>query len=346
MLNHNLFFHADFKLNGISFLGITDLLFYIKKQDKAIYTFLKQWFDNELFIGAKTSGSTGKPKLIQLEKKAMVASALATGKHFDLPAKTSAFLCLSSDYIAGKMMLVRAMVLGWHLDILETNSSPLKSSSKHYDFGAMVPLQVHHSLEDLKHVKKLIIGGGTIASNLLIKIYKLDTACYATYGMTETITHVAVKELVESNNYYTVLPNIDIQKDIRNCLVIKAPQLTQEPVITNDLVEISNANQFKWLGRYDSIINSGGIKIIPEQVEEKLSKYIKTRFFISSIPDEKLGEKIILIVESKPFSFDKELFKKTLTKYEIPKAIYFMPQFVETENKKIQRQKTLDLRGY
>jgi O-succinylbenzoic acid--CoA ligase len=346
MLDRNAFFHTDFKLNDISFLGVPDLLSYTKNQDKTIYHFLKQWFDNQIFITVNTSGSTGKPKAIQLEKKAMIASALATGKYFDLTAKTSAFLCLSSNYIAGKMMLVRAIVLGWHLDILETNSSPLKKNSKQYDFGAMVPLQVHHSLENLKQIKKLIIGGGAVSSALLTKIYQLDTACYATYGMTETITHIAVKELVKNNSYYTVLPDITIQKDIRNCLVIKAPLLVKEAIITNDLVEIINSNQFKWLGRYDSIINSGGIKIIPEQVEEKLAVIMAKRFFISSIPDKELGEKVILIIESNPYAFDNELFKRVLTKYEVPKAIYFIPQFVVTDTKKIQRQKTLDLVNY
>jgi len=343
MLDTNLFFHPDLKLNNTSFLGVSDLLAFVEKEDRAIYTFLKHWFDKETFISVNTSGSTGKPKAIQLDKKAMLASALATGNYFDLQAKTSAFLCLSSEYIAGKMMLVRALVLGWHLDILDTNSSPLRDNTKQYDFGAMVPLQVQHSLNDLDKVKRLIIGGGAISNVLLAKIYKLKSKCYATYGMTETITHIAVKELVENNNYYSVLPNITINKDTRNCLIIKAAHLTSKTIITNDLVEIFHENQFKWLGRYDSIINSGGVKISPEQVEEKLSKHIDKRFFISSIPDVLLENKVILIIESNNYSIDIEILNSILSKYEIPKAIYFVPKFIETATKKIQRQKTLDL---
>ena len=343
MLLKNIFFHPDFKLNDTSFLGISDLLIFAKKQDVYLNDFLIQWFNNELFITVQTSGSTGKPKKIKLAKKAMVYSALATGNYFNLNEKTSAFLCLSTKYIAGKMMLVRAMVLGWHLDILETNTKPLANTKKNYDFGAMVPLQVHHSIADLDHTKQLIIGGGAIDNNLFKKIIGLKTDCYATYGMTETITHIAVKKIALNVDYYTVLPQITIAKDARDCLVIQAPHLTQEPVITNDLVQLKGKNQFKWLGRFDTIINSGGVKIIPEAVEAKLAALISQRFFISSIPDALLENKVILIIEGSPYPLDLKELADYLSQYEIPKNIYFTPKFVVTDTKKIQRQKTLDL---
>ena len=339
--NHTL--HPDFLLDGNAFLGINDLLIYCKKKDITSYNFLLDWFNNETFIQVKTSGSTGKPKTIRLAKKAMIASALATGNYFDLPSKTTAFLCLSSNYIAGKMMFVRAMVLGWHLDILSTSSKPLINNTKPYDFGAMVPLQVSHSLNGLKYVKKLIIGGGAISSNLLNELYLLKTKCFATYGMTETITHIAVKALTKNNSNYSILPNINISQDNRNCLVIKAPLLNENDIVTNDIVKIHSTTEFEWLGRYDSIINSGGIKILPEQVEAKLATVIKTRFFISSLPDELLENKVVLIVEGKENSIDLASLKPFLTKYEMPKAIYYTPKFVVTDTKKIQRQKTLDL---
>jgi len=339
----NHLFHPDFQLDNTSFLSNTDLLSYCKKKDIAIYNFLLDWFNNDAFVKVKTSGSTGKPKTIRLAKKAMIASALATGNYFDLPSKTTAFFCLSSNYIAGKMMLVRAMVLGWHLDLLNTTSKPLMNNTKQYDFGAMVPLQVSHSLSELKYVKKLIIGGGAISSNLLNELYLLKTKCFATYGMTETVTHVAVKPLTKNNNNYTLLPNISISQDNRNCLVIKALLLNENDIVTNDIVKIHSTTEFEWLGRYDSIINSGGIKILPEQVEAKLATVIKTKFFISSQPDELLENKVILIVEGKENSLDLASLKPFLTKYEMPKAIYYTPKFVVTDTKKIQRQKTLDL---
>ena len=339
----NHLFHPDFQLDNTTFLGSTDLLSYSKKKDIAIYNFLLDWFNNEAFIQVKTSGSTGKSKTIRLAKKVMIASALATGNYFDLPSKTTAFLCLSSNYIAGKMMLVRAMVLGWHLDLLNTTSKPLMNKTKQYDFGAMVPLQISHSLNELKYVKKLIIGGGAIATDLLSKLYPLKTKCFATYGMTETVTHIAVKPLTKNNNYYTLLPNISINQDNRNCLVIKAPLLNENDIVTNDIVKIHSITEFEWLGRYDSIINSGGIKILPEQVEAKLAAIIKTRFFISSLPDDLLENKVILIVEGKENSLDLASLKPFLTKYELPKTIYYIPKFVVTDTKKIQRQKTLDL---
>ena len=335
--------HPDFKLNGKYYLGINDLLTTIKTLDNDSYLFLCQWFNNNNYVTINTSGSTGKPKQIQLQKKAMVASALVTADYFELPNKTKAFLCLSTTFIAGKMMLLRALINGWELDILPTNSSPLSGNTKKYDFGAMVPLQVQHSLKDLGLVSKIIIGGGAINNTLLAQIYTLKTQCFATYGMTETITHIAAKELIKNIKYYTVLPDISISSDSSNRLVIKAPHLSENTITTNDIVNIINTKQFEWLGRYDNIINSGSYKIVPEQVEAALSKHICVPFFVASIPDELLENKLIIVIESKPYNLEIDTTNTELHKYQTPKSFYFLDQFIYTETKKIQRQKTLDL---
>ncbi len=346
----NIKLHRSFSLNDKFFLNKDDLLEYTKLNLSEVHTFLKEWFDAKEYIKVNSSGSTGNPKQIELKKEHMINSALATGKFFDLSDKTTALLCMPLKYIAGKMMLVRAMVLGWNLDIVEATSNPLKNTKRKYDFTAMIPLQLHNSLNEIHLIKKIIVGGGAVSDELIDKIKDISTEIYATYGMTETITHIAVKPLNRSaffkcgyKNSYKTLPEISIAKDKRNCLIINAPKISDKAIITNDLVDIISSNNFNWIGRFDNIINSGGIKIIPEKLEKKLLNIISNRFFISSLPDEKFGEKIILIVEGKGININYKKIKEVLSKYEIPKETFFIDRFIDTSTKKIQRQKTLDL---
>ncbi|CAM1344484.1 AMP-binding protein [Tenacibaculum amylolyticum] len=345
-------FHVNFQLNGIHFSSDKEVLAYCKKEDTSLKEFLTDWFDEKEYVIVKTSGSTGTPKPIQLKKEYMKNSTLATGEFFNIKEKTTALLCLSVDYIAGKMMLVRALTLGWHLDIVAPISNPLIKTEKVYDFSAMVPLQLENSLQDIHRIKKLIVGGGVVSGSLRKQLQDIPTKVYATYGMTETITHIAVKKLNHIDripNFYKVLTNVQIYRDDRNCLLIKAPKVSDEMVVTNDIVQLVSDTQFEWLGRYDNVINSGGVKLHPEQIEEKLAQILTNRFFVAGIPDEKLGEKLILIIEDNATSNAVEKLNKqisqltTLHKYEIPKEIYFVKQFIETETKKIQRTKTLEL---
>jgi O-succinylbenzoic acid--CoA ligase len=335
--------HPDFKLNGKSFSYIELLAeaLYLKENgqlfERAIGNFLLDWLNNETYVFVHTSGSTGKPKQIVLEKSAMIASAKSTGTFFNLQPKNTALLCLSADYIAGKMMLVRAIILGLHLDTTEPNSNPLQN--KEFDFVAMVPMQVANSLTHLHLVKTLLIGGAKVSCQLAESILKTSCNTFESYGMTETISHIAIKQIGEK--WFTILPNVSISADDRNCLVIEAFQLSPDKIFTNDIVEILNETQFVLKGRIDNIINSGGVKIFPEEVEEKLAKYIPSRFFIASLPDEKLGEKVILVVEGSPFEIDKTIFSE-VSKYQIPKEIVFVGKFVETETNKINRKKTLE----
>ena len=339
----NQIIHPDFKLNGKSFTYIELLseALYLKENgqlfEKEFANFLIDWLNSESFILVQTSGSTGKPKQIALQKSAMIASAKATGLFFNLQPKNTALLCLSANYIAGKMMLVRAITLGLHLDTIDPTSNPL--SSKKYNFIAMVPMQVEKSLAKLNLVDKLLIGGTKVSYSLSESILKTNCNAFESYGMTETISHIAIKKIGELS--FTVLPNVTISMDDRNCLVIEASELFKEKVITNDIVEIVNATQFILKGRIDNVLNSGGIKIFPEEVEEKLAKYISAPFFIGSKPDEILGEKVILVIEATPFSIDNSVFSE-LSKYQIPKQILFVEAFDRTETQKINRKKTLE----
>ncbi|PWG05269.1 AMP-binding protein [Polaribacter aquimarinus] len=337
-------FHKSFRLNNQSFSSIDEIVAFTKSFSQDIYHFLESWFSTSDFITVQTSGSTGIPKSISLKKDQMVNSALATGVFFNVKAGTKALLCLPVNYIAGKMMLIRALTLGWHLDIIEPNSTPLKRLSKTYDFTAMVSIQVENSIDKLNQIKKIIIGGGAVSNLLQERLQCLNTEVFATYGMTETITHIAVKKLnnlKQNPNFYEILPNINIYKDYRNCLVVQASKVSEDIIFTNDVIKLISDTEFEWLGRFDNVINSGGIKLYPEKIEEKLSKIIKQRFFVASIPDNVLGQKLVLILEGEFRNYNLNDIK--LTKYEIPKQLFFIEKFVETKTKKIQRKQTLDL---
>ncbi|WP_419211155.1 AMP-binding protein [Maribacter sp. X9] len=348
--------HPCFKINGysISAIDISELGYsYIKEGaefEKSIGQFLLDWVDNSPQIVVQTSGSTGTPKSIRLQKEHMVNSALATGRYFELSANDTALLCLPATYIAGKMMLVRAMVLGLNIHIVPPTSDPLTKNTGAFDFGAMVPLQVLNSISNLHRVKILLIGGAPVSADLRSKLKNIGNYSYETYGMTETITHIAVKRingfdehLGEFNFPFEVLPDISISTDDRNCLLIDAPKVSDFKIVTNDVVELISSSQFKWLGRFDNIINSGGVKLNPELIESKLSNVLSGSFFIASLPDPILGEQLVLILEAEEIEelvVQKINTSTILTKFEKPKAIEVISEFVRTKSGKINRRET------
>lgn len=336
---HNLFKLNGFQMDKQDLCRVSYCL--IKEGDefeKSIGDFLLDWFDDKSYIDLQTSGTTGEPKIIRTDKQTMVNSALATGDFFELSPGDKALYCLPTKYIAGKMMLVRSFILGLDIDFVAPSSHPLAKNETKYDFVAMVPLQAQNSLSGLKNVKKMIVGGAKMSKSLEKSLLKVNTKVYETYGMTETITHIAAKKV--GDKAFSLLPNIQISQNDKNCLVIDAPQISAESIITNDLVEILNENQFVFLGRIDNVVNSGGIKLIPEQIEEKLSSEIHSRFFVGGIPDSVLGEKLILVIEGEKLSVDEMTFEM-LDKYEKPKKVFYVSKFMETENGKIKRKEIL-----
>jgi O-succinylbenzoic acid--CoA ligase len=336
-------FHNSFKLQGHSFNSKKELLETTASLSEEVHDFFVDWFSEKETLTIQTSGSTGTPKLIQLSKAYMINSAKVTGGFFELSEGTTALLCLPVRYIAGKMMLVRALVLGWHLDILPPESDPLRKINKAYDFSAMIPLQLRTSLDKIHLVKKLIVGGGAVDVSLENAIQNLTTEIYATYGMTETITHIAVKKLNHSKwDYFKALPEVKISIDTRGCLIIDAPGVSSKQIITNDIVEIHSDVHFSWKGRYDNVVNSGGIKLHPEEIEKKIAPYLDRRFFVSGIKDEVLGERLILVIEGIAYTLPEKLYQE-LTKFETPKEVFFVADFEETETGKVQRTKTLRL---
>jgi O-succinylbenzoic acid--CoA ligase len=336
--------HNKFKLNGFSFTK-DDLLrvaySFIKEgeaYEKPLGIFILDWFDPKSYLEMNTSGSTGVPKIIRVDKQAMVNSALATGDFFDLQPGQKVLHCLPTDYVAGKMMFVRAFILGLDMEFVAPSSHPMERVKGDFDFCGMVPLQAKNSLKDLYRIKKLIIGGAKINKTLESELVVIPSQIYETYGMTETITHIAAKRVGESA--FTVLPNVKVTQDDRHCLVIDAHTISGEKIVTNDLAELISDTQFVWKGRFDNVINSGGIKLIPEQIEEKLASSISNCFFVYGQADELLGEKLVLYVEGESMPIDESIFE-ALDKYERPKEIVFIPEFKRTATGKVIRDQSI-----
>lgn len=349
--------HNRFKFNGLHFNheDLKEVAYSLIKEgesfEKVTGNFLIDWLNDDDHLYVNTSGSTGHPKTIKLKKQAMVNSAIATGDFFGLEPGDRALHCLPSYYIAGKMMFVRALVLGLELDFTEPSSQPIFDYEKHYDFCAMVPLQLKHTINYIQNIKTIIVGGSMVTKPLAERIKNAPSRYFETYGMTETVTHVAVKQLQskvgKGEKYFNALPNVKFEQDERKCLIIHAPKLVKEPLVTNDIVDLKSETSFQLKGRYDNVINSGGIKLFPEQIEQKLHPIIQQRYIIASEDDAELGQKLILIIEN-PSDTIEVISKavqdlKGLDKFEVPKKIYTLEKFPETSTGKIQRKKTVSL---
>ena len=316
-----------------------------------LYSFLVEWFDDRSYVMVQTSGSTGEPKGMKANKQQMINSASITCSYLGLKHGDSALLCMSLKYIAGKMMVVRAMVARLDLFVVEPSSHPLKDCNTKIDFAAMVPMQVVCSLsvpqekESLAKISNLIIGGGAVDTEL--EKYLKDFPCniYSTYGMTETLSHIALRKLNGDgkSEYYTPFSTVSLSLSKENTLIIEAPLMSDKQLVTNDIAELLPNGQFKIVGRKDNTINSGGIKIQAETVEAKLSTRINLPFAIASIPDKTLGEAVVLVIEQSDNCNHlsvpeiKKICKEILGKYECPKRIIYVNKLPLTETGKICR---------
>lgn len=312
--------------------------------DDSVKLFIEEWCNEKDYIIAHTSGSTGAPKNICLSKRDMTKSALATCKYFGITEKSKLLLPLSPNYIAGKMMILRAIVSGAELFIETPSNNPIKQDYGIIDLIPIVPSQISTliKLPYARNLRNIIIGGGAIPINVEKEILKSGLNCYATYGMTETCSHIALRKIVKGNELYESLPGYNFNVDNRQCLMVSAPEFTFKEIITNDIVELVDNTHFKWIGRWDNVINSGGIKIFPEEIEKLLSDIIHVPFYITSTSDEKWGEAVTLYIESTNINID-ELnanIKKVLkNRFYIPKKIIMAERFSRTNSGKIIRTK-------
>jgi o-succinylbenzoate---CoA ligase len=337
-----------------------DDFFAFTPYEQAALTFCRDWISGKENFTLHTSGSTGIPKAITLHRRQMETSAALTAQALRLRTGDTALVCLNVAYIAGIMMLVRGMETGLHLYLTEPNATPLTDfqAVSIFDFLAFVPLQLQTMLEDnpenavrLNRARAIIVGGAAVSRKLEDEIQALKSPVFHTYGMTETVSHIALRRLngETKRDFFTTLEGVKIRTDERGCLVIQSPTAESE-VITNDMVELISETQFRFLGRADNFINSGGVKVQAEKVEATLEKIwnrqnLTHRFFIAATPDEKLGETVTLFVEGELNLTLAEirtvLLAEGLTRFALPRKIYFAEKFAETPTGKMDRKQTM-----
>lgn len=314
-----------------------------------IHNFIKEWNNSSDYVVAHTSGSTGTPKEIRLFKKDMLASARVTNEFFGITSDSRMLLCLSPLYIAGKMMIARSMESGADLSFEEPSNDILAGyCGKPFDLVAVVPSQVVGLLEHkerLKYIRTMLIGGSAVSLELEKRLVALGVNAYASYGMTETCSHIALRKIGESDIFTAVGP-VQFRIDGRGCLCADVPHLSIKNVVTNDVVELLSPKEFRWVGRFDNVINTGGIKVYPEDVERILNNIICDRFYISSQPSVKWGEEIILVLERESIGKEEEqmLYDKMrgiLSPYQVPKKIICVSKFEETVTGKVKRRKMI-----
>jgi o-succinylbenzoate---CoA ligase len=328
--------------------------------------FCRDWLNGVQEFPIQTSGSTGTPKLITLSRQQMDISARRTVRVLGLSPGDHMLVCLNTEYIAGMMMLVRGLLADLQMTIVEPISNPLVlvAEEQEIDFASFVPMQLQTILQEmpeavqrLDRMKAILVGGAPVGFTLQRSLQQLQVPVYHTYGMTETASHIALRLLNGPNaaEYYETLEGVKIGQDNRGCLTIKADITQNDTLITNDIVEILTPSRFRWIGRADNTINTGGVKVQTEIVEVAVSEALADldetpRFFVASQPDELLGEKVILVLEGKKLSEEaeqqlQEKLKGLLRKFEMPKDIYYSPAFSETATGKVSRLRTMQKLG-
>ena len=326
--------------------------------------FIDEWNNDSAYVEVKTSGSTGEPKRMLVEKRRMLNSARITCDFLGLKPGDTALLCMSTDYIAGKMMVVRSIErdlklievepCGHPLDIkhltLNIKHSQFSIFNFQFDFAAMVPMQVYNSLqvpeekERLMAIRHLIIGGGAIDEAMEAELRTFPHAVWSTYGMTETLSHIALRRISgpEASEWYMPFPTVKLSTTDEGCLVIDAPEVCAQTLTTNDIVELKSDGRFRIRGRKDNVICSGGIKIQIEEVEQILKKYMRVPYIISKRKDEKFGEIVVLLTEGDTAEAQ-TICEQVLPKYHQPKVYLHVNQIPLTETGKPARKRAEEL---
>ncbi|QFG54438.1 AMP-binding protein [Chryseobacterium sp.] len=324
--------------------------------EKKVVSFIRDWQSPSETVKVQTSGSTGVPKVLEVEKIRMRWSAQMTCGFLGLKQGDSALICLPVEYISGKMMVVRALEAELKLHVVNPSSKPLQDWNEPVDFCAMSPLQVENSLDKLHLIKNLIIGGAQVSELLRRKISSSlpdseYTRIFETYGMSETLSHIALKQIFpKAAEYFTVIEGVTVSQNSRGCLIINAPQLNPTLLQTNDVIELLGENQFKFIGRADSIINSGGLKIQPEQVEGIIKKYVDSEAVVTGVSDDLLGQRLVLAFEGRETvelhsglvkAYDE--IRAALSKNHVPREIRFISSFPRLPNGKTDRRSIKNL---
>jgi len=316
------------------------------------------WLSGQDRFAFTTSGSTGPPRPIEFSRSQVLASIRLTREAFALTPGMTALVCLDTSLVAGRLMLYRAWEVGMNLVVVPPAAHPLAGLPEEIkiDFAAVVPYQLQAILQSpekkkLNELSTVIVGGAPLPEAILPQLAPLNVRVYATYGMTETLTHIAIQPLNGPRPYgwFAPLPGITVSTDHRGCLVIGAAHLPS-PLVTNDLVTLRADQHFQWLGRYDHVINSGGHKLSPEAIENKIAKIlaahgVSNRFFIAGIPHPRLHQQVVLVTEGKNTAawLDRvwPTLRAALLRAEMPRAVWQVEQFAETASAKVNRPATL-----
>jgi O-succinylbenzoic acid--CoA ligase len=317
--------------------------------------FCRDWLAGQETFIQQTSGSTGAPKLQVLSRTQMEASAAATGAFFGTTTREHLLCSLNPSFIAGKMMLVRAMVWNCPITLVEPSANPLLGLEEQFTFVALVPLQVEAGLAEeksrklLQSIPHVLIGGAALPHKIQQGLVQQGIRAWQSFGMTETVSHIALAPIEEGELVYQPLPGVAIGINEQDCLWIQSPMSGSEKIQTNDTIELRSKNTFVWLGRADFAVNSGGIKHFPEQLERRIAPLLEKTcpgcaYFLYGEKDSRLGEQLVLYVEgtgeeNKRLALEAGL-KQILGKYEVPKKIFFKEAFAYTPTRKINRHTT------
>lgn len=325
--------------------------------EKSALEFCKEWLNGKQEFIQKTSGSTGIPKTIKIHRDLMIISAKQTVKALKLKANDVALVCVDPAYIAGKMMLVRSFEHNLKIIIVEPSSNPLEQVNQPFHFVAMVPLQLQNVLNNsdtlykLNKCKAVLVGGAPVSAHLSSQLAILEIPVFSAYGMTETVSHIALKRLSRlQENFYTVIGDTILNVNKEDELIINGSLTDNKELKTNDRVKLLSPTTFVWLGRTDNVINSGGVKIQLERVESSISLLferleLQNRFFLEATKDETLGQKLILFIEGHENNIPDNLMNKLkmqLEKYQCPREIVYVTEFNETSTGKIDRRASIE----
>jgi o-succinylbenzoate---CoA ligase len=329
--------------------------------EEKVKAFTLEWLSDKQEFEFQTSGSTGQPKKITFSREQMQASTRLTQQTFDLKQGQTTLLCLDPDFVAGKMMIVRALEIGMNLIVVEPSSNPLEKLSfkEPIEFAALVPYQLSAILqnpktkEKLNSITKAIVGGASSSKELIENIQGCSTQFYETYGMTETLTHVAIRKLNPPEAAFRALPGVTLWLNTNLCLSLQLDHLGIDRVETNDVVQLQTRDTFTVTGRYDNIINTAGVKVSPEMLELKIKDIMQqhfdeSAFFIGGVKDKQFGEKVVLFVEHAFISDSVKnlvfvLLRQVLRNFEVPKEIVAVPTFKRTDMGKLKRQETISM---
>lgn len=324
----------------------------IKRHAMTLEQFLTDWHSDSPTTEVRTSGSTGTPKTLTVEKERMIASAMATCQFLQLHKGDTALLCLSADHIAGKMMAVRSIVWGLSLQDIGATGHPMARIDKAPVFAAMVPMQVYNSLtvddeqRKLMQIRHLIIGGGPVDERLEAQLRHFPNAVWSTYGMTETLSHIALRRLsgAEASEWYEPFDGVGVTTSADGCLVIDAPAVCAQPLVTNDIAEIApDGRRFRIRGRRDNVVCSGGLKLQIEEMEARLQPHLNVPYMISKRPDDKFGEAVVLLAVTDDMESVCEVCRKHMPRYEQPRYFLAVSELPMTPTGKPARAEAMKL---